>query len=149
MRMPSREPTHSSTRNQTYSAGITVYGVGLSSQAGYTSTATIRFHFNEKGGVCGNNSTFGEASPIVDAHPNGMRLGALLLAIVLVACFRGGVVMEEDGEGALFSTKGNAGASGRAAAKQTSGRSGHSGRHAVPQRPRGPDFPSFARAGFG
>jgi hypothetical protein len=42
--------------------------IGLSSQAGYTSTATIRFHFNEKGRMCGNSSTLGEASPKVDAH---------------------------------------------------------------------------------
>jgi hypothetical protein len=65
---PGGNYVHSSTRNQTYSVGVTVYGIGLSSQAGYTSTATIRFHFNEKGRVCGNSSTLGEASPKVDAH---------------------------------------------------------------------------------
>ncbi|HXF72294.1 MAG TPA: hypothetical protein VNO79_06765 [Actinomycetota bacterium] len=59
---------HGSTRNQTYSAGLTVYGINLSSQAGYSSTATIEFKFHVRGKVCGNNSTLGESSPKVEAH---------------------------------------------------------------------------------
>jgi hypothetical protein len=37
-----------------------------------------------------------------------MKRGALLLVLLLAACSRGGVVMEQDGQGALFSTKGTA-----------------------------------------
>ncbi|GEM_PF-5179239 len=37
-----------------------------------------------------------------------MKRGALLLALLLAACSRSGVVMEQDGQGALFSTKGTA-----------------------------------------
>lgn len=59
---------HSSTNNQTYSAGLTVYGINLSSKAGYDSTATIKFHFNVRGKVCGNSSTLGENSPKVEAE---------------------------------------------------------------------------------
>jgi hypothetical protein len=64
---PGSNYVHSSNRNQTYPVGVAVFGIGLSSQAGYTSPR-FRFHFNEKGRVCGNSSTLGEASPKVDAH---------------------------------------------------------------------------------
>ena len=59
--------THSSTSNQTYSNGLTVFSIGLSSRAGYTSTASLKFKFNARGNVCGNNSSLGESSPIVEA----------------------------------------------------------------------------------
>jgi hypothetical protein len=65
---PGSNYVHSLNRSQTYSVGVTVYGIGLSSQAGYSSTATLKFHFNEKGRVCGNSSILGEASPKVEAH---------------------------------------------------------------------------------
>ncbi|GEM_PF-5773217 len=59
---------HSHNSNQTYSIGLTVYGVSLSSQAGYSSTASLTFRFNVRGKVCGNSSTQGENSPKVEAQ---------------------------------------------------------------------------------
>lgn len=60
--------THTSSTNQTYSSGLTVFGVGLSSHAGYSSTASLSFKFVTPGRVCGNNADLGETSPIVEAH---------------------------------------------------------------------------------
>jgi hypothetical protein len=60
--------THGSTKNQTFTQGVTVYGFSLSSQEGYTSSSTIKFHFTAKGRVCGSSSTLGESSPRVEAH---------------------------------------------------------------------------------
>lgn len=59
---------HGSTENQTYAAGVTVYGINLSSRAGYSSTATIEFRFTVPGKVCGNSATLGESSPKLDAQ---------------------------------------------------------------------------------
>jgi hypothetical protein len=59
--------THTNSANQTYSNGLTVFTVSLTSHAGYVTTSTLKFNFNARGNVCGNNSTQGEASPIVEA----------------------------------------------------------------------------------
>jgi hypothetical protein len=47
---------------------LTVYTVSLSSQAGYTQSTDLTFHFIARGKVCGNNSSLGEMSPKVEAH---------------------------------------------------------------------------------
>ncbi len=60
---------HSYNDNQTYSVGLTVYGIGLSSKAGYSSTARLEFTFGVRGKVCGNDRNLGEMSPKVDARP--------------------------------------------------------------------------------
>lgn len=65
---PGDSYTHSYNGNQTYSVGLTVYGIGLSSKAGYSSTASLKSRFNVKGKACGNSSTLGETSPKVDAR---------------------------------------------------------------------------------
>jgi hypothetical protein len=66
---PGDQYFHDYNSNQTYSAGLTVYGIGLSSQAGYSSTARLEFTFQVRGKVCGNSETLGEMSPKVDARP--------------------------------------------------------------------------------
>ena len=58
---------HNYSSNQTYAAGLTVFSISLSSQAGYVSTAQIRFNFTGTGNVCGSNSKKGEDSPRVEA----------------------------------------------------------------------------------
>ncbi len=60
---------HDDSSNQTYSAGLRVYGINLSSQAGYSQTARLEFTFHVRGKVCGSSSTRGEDSPKVDARP--------------------------------------------------------------------------------
>jgi hypothetical protein len=59
--------THTHNNNQTYSNGLTVFGVGLSSHAGYVASASLKFNFNARGNVCGSNASLGETSPIVEA----------------------------------------------------------------------------------
>lgn len=66
---PGDRYAHDHSSNQTYSAGLKVYGINLSSQAGYSSTARLKFEFHVRGQVCGNSSTRGEDSPKVDARP--------------------------------------------------------------------------------
>lgn len=60
---------HEYNSNQTYTAGLTVYGISLSSKAGYSSTARLEFTFRVRGKVCGNSATLGEQSPRVEARP--------------------------------------------------------------------------------
>jgi hypothetical protein len=55
--------------NGTYSAGLSVYGVSLSSQAGWNSSMTLTFNFTGNGYVCGNTSAR-EAAPRVEADNN-------------------------------------------------------------------------------
>jgi hypothetical protein len=52
--------------NHTFSTGLTVYGVGLSSQAGWSSSMTLEFIFSSTGNVCGNTSQR-ELAPLVEA----------------------------------------------------------------------------------
>ncbi len=66
---PGEQYFHQYNDNQTYSAGLTVYGISLSSKAGYSSTARLEFTFQVRGKVCGSSATLGEASPKVDARP--------------------------------------------------------------------------------
>ncbi|GIV01134.1 MAG: hypothetical protein KatS3mg014_2749 [Actinomycetota bacterium] len=65
---PGEQYFHEYNSNQTYSAGLTVYGISLSSKAGYSSTARLEFTFQVRGKVCGSSKTLGEASPKVDAR---------------------------------------------------------------------------------
>ncbi len=56
--------------NQTFAVGLRVYGIDLSSQAGCSETAKLRFRFTDtRGVVCGNDPYLVEASPKVDARP--------------------------------------------------------------------------------
>jgi hypothetical protein len=50
---------------QTFSAGLTVFGFSLSSQAGYSTSGKIAYNFDAKGNVCGSNSTGPAGSPKV------------------------------------------------------------------------------------
>ena len=60
----------SSSNNGTFSAGLTLYGVSLSSQAGWESSMTLRYTFSAAGKVCGNTSQY-EAAPRVEAELEG------------------------------------------------------------------------------
>lgn len=52
--------------NQTYSFGVYVYGIGLTSQAGLHTSMRLKFTFNGNGKVCGNTGQ-AENAPIVEA----------------------------------------------------------------------------------
>jgi hypothetical protein len=58
---------HGATTNETYSNGLTVHGITLSSHAGWDSHMTLRIHFDVRGIVCGNNASR-ESAPRVEAH---------------------------------------------------------------------------------
>jgi hypothetical protein len=64
---PGNSYVRNSSSNQTYSVGLTVDGVGLSSQAGWSSSMTLIFKFSVKGHVCGD-TTAREAAPRVEAQ---------------------------------------------------------------------------------
>jgi hypothetical protein len=52
--------------NGTYSDGLTVLGLNLSSQAGWSTSMEIQFHFTGKGWICGNTNQY-DSSPRVEA----------------------------------------------------------------------------------
>lgn len=56
-----------SGKNQTYSTGATVAGVGLVSQVGYTSETSISFDFRSKGYMCASSSAGLGGAPYVGA----------------------------------------------------------------------------------